>query len=451
MQTITKLLVIMLCFTILPLGEVVAQDTELRTGVTIVVEGVNLDDLIKVIPFSWLTPEGNLPRYEIRLISESELLQTCNYVPGGTFTRYSVHVTTTFVDLETGQQLGQRVLRGTAPLQPCPSTIQFSSSVSGLPTTASFIQWLQEVTANIPELAHIETEASFCGTPQLIFPDHVREATGASFSPDGEYIATADPNTVYIWNSQTGEPITTLSNGPSTYEHVRFSPDGKMIAVGGYDVDVWNISSGEVLFSLDTGSFTDMRFSPDGQFIVTASYKGGILWDAKSGKYLNQFAWGDAAGIDISDDGTRLVIASSDSGNEPFRVETGSRTFEIVSEPFTGKVDFSPNDRFIAVGTWGAIDIWDIELEQTVLNIRNKRGRFNDIVFSPDGHFLASAQINDDYLLRIWDVETGVQVCQLAGHGNDILDIDFSPDGSHILTASADATVILWDISTLSH
>jgi WD40 repeat protein len=71
------------------------------------------------------------------------------------------------------------------------------------------------------------------------------------------------------------------------------------------------------------------------------------------------------------------------------------------------------------------------------------------MVFSPDGRTLAT---DGEDMVLLWDVATGEPIGDpLAGHTATITHMVFSRDGSTLATASYDATVRLWDVSTQSH
>jgi WD40 repeat protein len=64
---------------------------------------------------------------------------------------------------------------------------------------------------------------------------------------------------------------------------------------------------------------------------------------------------------------------------------------------------------------------------------------------SPDGQFVASGSA--DQTVRIWRLKTMSQVAVLP-HSEWVWSIAFSPDGSNIATASEDGIIRLWDIKT---
>ena len=68
------------------------------------------------------------------------------------------------------------------------------------------------------------------------------------------------------------------------------------------------------------------------------------------------------------------------------------------------------------------------------------------VAFSPDGTFVAEAGGNtEDFAIRIWNVATERPVGILGGHSGFIEGLAFSPDGKYLVSASDDATALVWD------
>jgi WD40 repeat protein len=70
------------------------------------------------------------------------------------------------------------------------------------------------------------------------------------------------------------------------------------------------------------------------------------------------------------------------------------------------------------------------------------------IAFSPDGQWLASGV--DDKTVRLWDVKTGQKVRDLAGLRRQVIYIAFSPDGRLLATGDGEKNISIWDVSKLS-
>ncbi|MEH1900734.1 MAG: ribosome assembly protein 4, partial [Nostoc sp.] len=77
--------------------------------------------------------------------------------------------------------------------------------------------------------------------------------------------------------------------------------------------------------------------------------------------------------------------------------------------------------------------------------LKGHTSRVNSASFSPDGKRILTASA--DNTARVWDI-SGKLIAELKGHTGPINSASFSPDGKRILTASADNTARVWDISS---
>jgi WD40 repeat protein len=242
-----------------------------------------------------------------------------------------------------------------------------------------------------------------------------------ALSDDGKVLAACgEDGTVRIWDAQTRKEIHTLP-APSKGKprHLRFSPDGKVLAVG-------------------------ITVSGDGDTVQ--------LFDVTSGKAGQALAVApDLAGLAFAPDGKRLATAASGIV-QLWDVGKGNRVWEHrTATPATGGglggggVAFSPDGRLLAAaGSDGVISLFDAEGEP-LRHLVGHEGAVHALAFSPDGRLLASG--GNDPLVGLWEVATGRAVHRLAGHAGPVRFVAFLPDGRRILSTGDDATALLWDVT----
>ena len=247
---------------------------------------------------------------------------------------------------------------------------------------------------------------------------HEDVVLGVSFSPDGQLIASASyDTTVKLW-SREGQWLKTLTGHRDVVTSVIFSPNGRLVASASADgtVKLWDIDTGTAIKTINAheDGVLDVKFGPDGDIIAT----GGIfdptvkLWKA---------------------DGARLKTLAG-------HCESIKQTENCIG---VYEVSFSPNGQVLASASGDrTVKLWDV---QTGTEIETLKGHNNDVLsvsFSPDGQTIASG--SRDRTVKLWNKD-GVILQTFTGHKNDVWTVSFSPDSETIASASADNTVKLWD------
>lgn len=151
-------------------------------------------------------------------------------------------------------------------------------------------------------------------------------------------------------------------------------------------------------------------------------------------------------GLAISPDGRWLALGLDTSVH---LWDLQSLKQAAVLGPYGGIIpalDFSPDSRFLAVGSWDSqVDLWDTASQQKTLSFSGHTDTVNRVRFSPDGSRLASAA-NDNQLI-LWDTTSGkqTQVVNMGSWGSDVV---FSPDGSLLAVARWNMDVMILNTAT---
>jgi hypothetical protein len=100
----------------------------------------------------------------------------------------------------------------------------------------------------------------------------------AALSPDGRTLATVGENdkAVKVWDTASGQLLSTLRGHGGPIHCVAFSPDGKRLVTGSEDrtVKLWDVATWQDVLTLrgHTDTLRRVIFSPDGRTLVTISY-----------------------------------------------------------------------------------------------------------------------------------------------------------------------------------
>ena len=255
--------------------------------------------------------------------------------------------------------------------------------------------------------------------------------------------------------------------GKGTLSEVAISPDGTRLAAGSSTgIWIYDAETGEELSLLTNGMLrgrnsiiTSVVFSQDGEMLASGSAEGSVrVWDMKTSLIFRTFRRHSSSvnSVAFSRSGEMLASGGADGGIHLYDVETGTvRSSGHGQLSAVNSVAFSPDAKTLASGgNDGTIRLWNLQkdaLEGTRIIYRPNQFQNSvySISFSTDGNVLASGSVLG---IDLWDARTGGHQHTFTGDRGPVLHVNgvsFSPDSKTLVTISyASSGLLLWDVET---
>ncbi|MEH2113803.1 WD40 repeat domain-containing protein [Nostoc sp.] len=292
---------------------------------------------------------------------------------------------------------------------------------------------------------------------------HTDSVTSVSVSPKDPLIVSGSKDkTVRLWKID-GTPVKTpapMKHDAAVYS-VNFSPDGQyIVSADDKKVKLWK-KDGTLLDSItENKNIYFVNFSPDNQIIYTmedgtiklCKYNSSIIikkpYIAIPGNGRDK-VW--SAEFSHNNSGENIVTASDDGNIRIFtkngiNIATLSGHIAAVSYASFGL----NNDTIISSSYDNTVRMWQRENDgKTWLNIKNiAANNPYKVKFSPDYKTIAATNIDGN--IQTWKDNQLTQQYFIGKHKDKITDLSFSNDSKWIVTASRDQTLKIWSLDSQS-
>ena len=228
---------------------------------------------------------------------------------------------------------------------------------------------------------------------------------------DGSYLfaASGAHSTVVGWAMPEGKPVFSLLGHKKGVACIGISPDGRLLAAGGYDnfVYLWRLSD-QRLIGVLRGHFAAVRsvaFSPDALLLATGAEDGEVrVWDVPSQRLLNVLK------------GHRLTVRSVCFNPDGTKVVSGSSDNDVI--------------------------IWDVSRTTLMYRLQGHGDVVSAVAISGDGRVIASAGWDEQVVL--WEARSGKPLSSLTGHVGPVTCLATDVESRALVSGGHDARVFVW-------
>jgi WD40 repeat protein len=272
--------------------------------------------------------------------------------------------------------------------------------------------------------------------PKLTTPDqkplkaaHLSLVESLAFSPDGKWLASGAFQEVILWDALTGQLRHRLTSFAERVVAVSFSPDSKLLAVGGGaptedgEIKIVDVPTGKVVVDIKNGhsdTVFGVCFSPDGKMLATcAADKFVKVFEVPSGKFIKSFEGHTHHVLDVGwkADGKLLASAGADNAIKVWDFEKGEQKQTIAAggKQVTRLLFIGKTGQFLTCSGDSQVKAWNVDNGGNTRNFPAGTDYLYAIGVSPDGAIVAAG--GEEGVVRLYNGTSGALIKTLLPPG----------------------------------
>jgi hypothetical protein len=281
-----------------------------------------------------------------------------------------------------------------------------------------------------------------------------------AFHPEKRLLAAGSYGRVTLWDLTTGQPARTITSVLGAVNDLRFSPDGKTLAVAGGqpsakgDLRLFDVATGELRHTLagHDDVVAAVAWRHDGKQLASASYDRTVrTWDA-AGKRLNTFTHHSdfALAVGYSPDGKTLYTGSKDRSVRAIDADTGTSkaTYSDRDDDVLTLAVHPDGKTLVSSGLSPGLSMWNVATGEKPRQAGGHRGTVYEVAFDRKGATLVSG--GEDGTLKVRNGSTG-EVLRNIALGSLVYSVAVSADGKLAAAGSFDGVVRVYDTAAGRH
>ena len=316
-----------------------------------------------------------------------------------------------------------------------------------LPRIDDVTMLLESIPNHLRELEWYLARNEIEGSYLTLYPGRVEQIAQ---SLDGTRMVSLGGNRVAVWDLGTGEEIFSLRSQENVVGFA-ISADGKQIAVNaGGLIKTIDVQTGQELhsFKLKGYSARAIGFYGNDEQILTVRQDRVDFLDKSTGKKIRGFPL-DHKSINQThlDFNSNTVVIDALSETGIWDLESGQKVDLPKFRRNPGRVVISPDRSHIAFKSSddfsGGVKVLNLVTKKEVASFKAHDFIVKSLNFSPDGRRLVTGGV--DTLVKVWDLKSQLPIQVHKGHAWWISGAEFTRDGQRILSHSEDEVLKIWD------